>query len=645
MFGKDQGDQVANGVYEPTGPRYRFHVAGVVRLPQDITLDEGSSLSHGSSAVTNDNGILVSNAFYEKHRHEFLSFGTSYQLRLRGPATRARVEAAIGAGSDDGAPQVFTAEDNRRVGALHAPVDLETTALLALGIGLAVAGAIVVGLVLRAEQRNHEDDTPALRALGSSAPQLGLAAAFRTLPAALGGAALALVVALGLSPRFPIGIGRQLELDRGLRVNVAVVAVGLVALLGSMLVGAFLVGRPRRAREDAAVRRAPISERLAQGGAPTDLVLGSYVAFARARGARSVPSRQTIAGGALMLALVTGLAVFVGGVDRLYSVPAAHGWAWDAVVGNVNFPLDPSTAHDLARDPQVAGHTRANYGQATVNGSSTEFLAFDPDGTAPPEVLSGRLPRSAGEIALGANLMDRLDAHVGSSVTFSVADGEFDAGGKTTPQKMTVVGETITPVFGESDIGDVGVVTLGGIAAAGGNAGPTFETVRLQPGHRAARLAVLDRHYTEEIVTDAIPAQIVNLHRVRRLPLIGVGVAGVLGVLLLLYVLALTVRVRTRDLAVLRALGLPSRRLRHVLGWEAVLLASAMLVVGVPLGLVAGSFLWDRVVEPITSGTAAVVPALLLLIVPLVLLAALASSRVAARRAGRRHVSEVLRAQ
>jgi hypothetical protein len=70
-----------------------------------------------------------------------------------------------------------------------------------------------------------------------------------------------------------------------------------------------------------------------------------------------------------------------------------------------------------------------------------------------------------------------------------------------------------------------------------------------------------------------------------------------------------------------------------------------MLVVGVPLGLVAGSFLWDRVVEPITSGTATVVPALLLLIVPLVLLAALASSRVAARRAGRRHVSEVLRAQ
>ena len=40
MFGLGQGEEVSNGIYEPDGPRYRFHVAGVVRTPMDIATDK-----------------------------------------------------------------------------------------------------------------------------------------------------------------------------------------------------------------------------------------------------------------------------------------------------------------------------------------------------------------------------------------------------------------------------------------------------------------------------------------------------------------------------------------------------------------------------------------------------------------------------
>ena len=652
-FGLDQADEVASGVYEPNGPRYRFRIAGVLQTIQDIALDEVHAL--GGSAHGNANAMLISNDFYEAHKGEFLNFGATYQLVLRdggqqgGAALQEAVDADAGAVGDP--PQVLppsssaTFQDVGRRAALDAPVDLETTALLALAIGIALAGAIVTGLILRAEQRAHDDDAPTLRALGSTRSQLGAAAALRVLPVAVGGVVIGLALALALSARFPVGIGRQLELDPGVEADALVLAAGTLLVIVFVVGLAFAFGASRISSEDDVARRLTVAERLARIGAPTGAVLGAYLAFARGRRARPTPSRQAIAGGAALLSIVVTLAIYLAGVDQLYSVPAAHGWRWDAALGNVNFRLAEYTTERLTADADVRSMTPIAYGQAALNGDPTEILAFDPDGDRPPDVIAGRLPRSAREIALGAGMLDQLDVAIGSTVRLSLEDGEFGLTRAPRTRRLKVVGQTLSPVFGESDPTGIGVVTLAAIEAAGGDATPRIVLIEVAGHDPSAALGRLDQHYTEEIQTDFVPGQIVNRHRVRSLPLVGLALAAAMGMLLVLYVLALTIRLRRHDLAVIRAIGLPARRLRRLLAWEGSIVSVAAIAIGGPLGLLIGAALWHRVARPIGVHDDVVVPALLLAVVPLAGAVVIAAAVYFGRGARRTEVAALLSAE
>jgi len=646
MFGLDQGDEVDKGVYRPQGPEYVFEIAAVARTAQDIVSGDAQSL--GTSAVNSRNQIFVSDAFYHAHRDEFLDFGSGAYVQLAdGEAGVARfskaVRSLVPAGAD--APLFGPVPPlNRKV--LADPVGLETMALLALGVGISLAGAIAVALLLRVEQRAVDADTPTLRALGCTRRQLGTAAALRALPVAMAGAGIAFALAIALSSRFPIGIGGEIELDPGTRVNVAVVGLGTLAIVLFVLGCAFAFGRPRRPREEAPARTRGLADRLAGAGAPADLTIAAHLAFDRARGARRTPSRPAMAGGAVLLAILCAVGVYVSGVDDLYGSRASHGFAWDAAVGNTNFPLTHAARTRLSTDPQFAASTFAQDGVASVNGKATDFLAFDPKGTAPPVVVTGHLPAADDEVALGRQFMRDLGVHLGSTVELSLHDQDFGAAGDQEPRRMRVVGEALDPAFGnESDIGQGGLVTLAGVRAAGGRPAVQLALTRLRDGPTTAAYQRLDRAYTQEIATDYIPARVVNLHRVRGVPLLGVAVAAILGTFLLVYALIAGVRLRTRELAVLRALGLSSRRLRRVLAWQGSLLATGMVVIGVPAGLVLGAALWARVADGLGIGSDVTVSPWLLVVAPLLLAVAIAASIVPARRARRESVAALLRVE
>jgi hypothetical protein len=645
MFAKDQAGAVSRGVYDAAGPRYRFRIAGVVRPPTDVAVDavEGVGVSSAGSA----NGMGIDYRFYERNREDFLDFGSGFSIQLADgetgrdafvQAVRARMPA------DAEPPEIGPPQELVRRVSLTTPVDLETNVLLVLGISLAVATAIALGLVLRAEQRTFDVDTPTLRTLGVGVVHLGAIALVRALPVVIGGAALAVLVAVALSARYPIGIGRQLELDGGIDLNIAVLVIGGVAI-GVLVVGlSFVLGLPRRDRRRPATDRLTLARWLGRAGAPTDLVLGTQFAFERGRGVRSVPSRAAIAVGAGALAVLAAVAVYVAGVDRLYSVPEAHGWRWDAAIGNTNFPLTEATVAALADDERVSGRTRASYGDASVNDRPTEFLVVDPRGGAPPEILAGRLPETSSEVALGSAVLDDLGVQVGDVVRFSVAGTELAAEDRAPTRRMRVVGEALLPVFGEADVGDAGLVTYEGLEAAGGDVTPNYVLVTLRDDGSGA-LASIRRDYTEEMITDTVPARIVNLHRVRRLPLLGIVVAGFLGTVVMVYTLAITARARSREVAVLRALGLESRRVRGVLAWQGGVLGLGVLVIGLPLGLLLGISVWNRVADGLGVDMGAVLSPWLLLLVPLALLVALAASIVPARRARRAPVADLLHAE
>src|SRR5262249_55009162 len=153
LFAPDQGGEVSRGVYHATGPRYRFHIVGVVRPSTDVATDQVRSLDGTSGGE--QIAMLLSRAYYERHRHEFLDFQESFDVQLAdGLAGRPKFMAALEALNppDADRPLAAPAQDTLRRSSLESPVTLETTVLLALGIGLAVAGLVAAAILVRAEQ-------------------------------------------------------------------------------------------------------------------------------------------------------------------------------------------------------------------------------------------------------------------------------------------------------------------------------------------------------------------------------------------------------------------------------------------------------------------------------------------------------------
>ena len=135
-----------------------------------------------------------------------------------------------------------------------------------------------------------------------------------------------------------------------------------------------------------------------------------------------------------------------------------------------------------------------------------------------------------------------------------------------------------------------------------------------------------------------------NLQRVRDLPRIGLLLAGAMGTIILAYTLAVGQRGQIRDLAVLRTIGLASPQLRRVMAWQGVVLAGAMVLVGLPVGVAVGVFLWRRFADDLGVAAGPITPWLLLLPLLCVVVAIVATLHPA-RRARRASVSTLLRAE
>ena len=102
-------------------------------------------------------------------------------------------------------------------------------------------------------------------------------------------------------------------------------------------------------------------------------------------------------------------------------------------------------------------------------------------------------------------------------------------------------------------------------------------------------------------------------------------------------------RRRRRDLAVLRTLGLVDRQLSALVRWQAATFAAIGLVVGIPIGLVVGRFVWHEVATGIGVDATGAIPILPLLVIALVVVVvALTVAAVPAYYARRVHPATTL---
>jgi len=368
-----------------------------------------------------------------------------------------------------------------------------------------------------------------------------------------------------------------------------------------------------------------------------------------------------LAGTILAVAGLCATAVLGASLARLTASPELYGdpfqafFSWSGPGGGAGTGL----LAGLERDPAIDRITLISAPAITVNRVSVRGLAaVAPRGPLLLSASDGRLPRGRGEVALGASTMREARAHIGSVVQVGVTSP--DGAARSAP--FLVVGLVSFPSdFGTGGLGTGAALTTAGYTAAQCPPSPAqlkcrraaaarlpdLVLVHAVPGSAGnAALARHIRQYPGEASRPTVPTALVNFGESANFPLLLGGVVTLCGAATLAHLLAVSVWRRRRDSGLLKALGFVRRQVVSVVFWQAATVAVVGIVVGVPLGLVAGRVVWR--VFALDAGVVAVpvLPGWLIAALAAgVLVAAIAIAIVPAAAAARSPAGQVLRTE
>ncbi len=259
------------------------------------------------------------------------------------------------------------------------------------------------------------------------------------------------------------------------------------------------------------------------------------------------------------------------------------------------------------------------------------------------------MPEATDEVALAPESLAEIGADVGDTVALKGSGGS---------RSMRVVGEALVPEPGViNNYSDGGWISRESYDLLFSDS--AFQVLLIQVEPAARTPDVYDRmlhdvgetlpQFVDEGLTFQGPdlADVhATLERTRTLPrLLGLFLAllacGALG-----HALALAMRRRSREIAVLRALGMTPSQSRIVVASQATLMMLVGLAFGIPLGIAFGRTLWRAVADytPLQYVPPAAVGSLLLVTAAALVLVNLLAA-LPARRAARVRVNTVLRAE
>ena len=568
--------------------------------------------------------------------------GTSMTAFLRTASALAKQYPATG-----GQIVVFSLSD--QVMATERAIRPQAVALAVFAVLAGLIGLAVIGQLLARQLVLDSAEFPILRALGMTRASLAVLSLARLAAVTLAGAVIAVAVAVAASPLMPIGPARLAEPAPGVDVNLAVLGVGLAVIV--VLPLAVLVPSAwraaGRARGPLGVAEPAGSARASWAGAVLGLAgsvagsVGVRMAFEPGRGRTAVPVRSALAGTVVAVAAVVAAAVFGTSLIALVGTPHQYGQNWNQEF-DLEFGAIPATlgAKLLSGDPFISEYAAGNYGEVTVGGRVVAAIGLDSvRGAGYLTLLAGQPPSGPNEIALGAQTMRAIHRRLGQTV--QVAVDRVSTPGPVVERTMRIVGVAVLPgfsrgTFAPTDLGTGAVVSasvlsepFAGTHCTKDETCYSFFLLRYRSGTSltaaAARLSALATVLGCPVFSCAVtanqrPGDIKNYAAIRDTPLVLGAVLVLLAVGTLIHVLLTSVHRRRRDLAVLKTLGLVRSQVLRVVACQATALAAAALLIGLPLGVLAGRWAWALFAGSAgVSGQADVPLPLVLLAIPVTL--------------------------
>jgi hypothetical protein len=518
---------------------------------------------------------------------------------------------------------------------------------IALGVFAVIAGlaALAIGsLTISRQLQASADDNAVLRALGAS-PAAAMADGVAGIVAAvIAGAMLAAFVTIALSPLTLFGPVREVEPGRHLYIDWTVLALGVVVLI--LLLGAVAVTigyrqAPHRAaaRQQATARRSALVSAGMGAGLPVTVVAGLRFALESGRGRSAVPVRSVMAGAVLAVAVGTATLTFGASLANLISQPALYGWNFSYALYSTDGwgPFPPSfTTPWLRHDKLIAASTGVYFFTVQIDKQTVPAILSPVHAAVAPRPLSGHALSGPGQIVLGPATLAQLHKQVGDYVTVQLGPVILDT-------RLRIAGTAALPALGDTlgvhpslstgAVLPIGVVSAKALDEEGPYSGPNAILIRLRPGvSQGAGLAslqqVADKYnaitHSPQLVakggTSALelqasvlgvqrPAEIVNYKTMGSTPAILAGGLAAGAVAALGITLVGSVRRRRRDFALLKTLGCTRRQLAGTVAWQSTTTVAVGLVVGVPLGIAAGRWLWLGFARQLSAVPDPVVPA------------------------------------
>jgi hypothetical protein len=216
-------------------------------------------------------------------------------------------------------------------------------------------------------------------------------------------------------------------------------------------------------------------------------------------------------------------------------------------------------------------------------------------------IIDGRAPMRTGEAVIGTSSADAFGMGIGDRV--SVEGSIFE------PDSVEIVGTAVLPTVGlfQADRTGLGTGIFIVPASARSPLNPNSEAftgISLRAGVDGSDFMddISDQVPTwspfgapQLIYRSAVrPPEIVNVSDMRSAPLVLGGVLAVSLLVGLALSLAVSVRERRREFAILRTLGFSGRSLYGSVAWQVISMVVIGLIVGVPLGVIAGRYAWRR---------------------------------------------------